>query len=487
MACAWASTTAAGLGAGAECSDGGVPTPSTALSAVDGDASDSWCSGSSGGGFSCSSSCCGGGAHREEGLGEEDALGAWLEWLVECHEAEDEAVAWEEFGNDWSQELRTSGRPKRRASGRDLARAVHKAENVRLQIVARRHRVCSDIICRRGRRHGSQQRQPCEQNFSALRRRFMNQYADSLRSDLLAQCPASVNAGRSQQPGWYLLPTVHMDTAPLSEAVQNRFLSEQRRCVGAAMVPTYHGTNPLNFKSIFGKGLLVPSHSTGVAVANGQCHGAGIYTARCGAAFLAMSFTRSVSMPVERLRTELGGCPVATWTQRDKSRPPAEAPPPPPAAPASQLLVCAVIDDSQPVPPRRIGNFQLTAESKSVSHVGDAIVVADECRVAPLFVATMSLEPCWMKRAPRASHNRAAAGRKALALKVERNCVQELALIDQCLEKRSEEAARRVAKDEARRLARETRKARETAKEVRAQARVFKLLHSHVWPHADEI
>lgn len=143
---------------------------------------------------------------------------------------------------------------------------------------------------------------------------------------------------------------VCLNPVPLKPHVQRRFLEacdEER----GTLRPAFHGTDTMNFRSIFTRGLLIPG-TAGVRVANGSAHGNGIYTAKLSAAELSLSFVRG-----------------------SKKR----------------LLVCGVVDDSVEINENdRRGQFSVTASSNSVLHVGDAIVVFNPAMIAPLFVAEVS-------------------------------------------------------------------------------------------------
>lgn len=139
---------------------------------------------------------------------------------------------------------------------------------------------------------------------------------------------------------------VELRPAPLSAEVKNRFL---QRCKGTHTIqPVFHGTKAANHESIFRSGLMIPNAASGVNVCNGSAHGLGVYTAKLNNPYLSRGFC---------------------------SEP--------------RLLVCAVLDDAvQLAVPRPLGRFFVTAESVSVRHVGDAIVVMDPCCVVPLFEAS---------------------------------------------------------------------------------------------------
>jgi len=140
--------------------------------------------------------------------------------------------------------------------------------------------------------------------------------------------------------------------ADLSLAVQLRFLKAWTQLGGpeASVRPVFHGTDPRNIASIFARGLLIPGLGNELRVVHGSAHGLGIYTAMLDSASLSRGF---------------GG--------------------------RKGMLVCAVLDDAEQLPvPQTMGRRTITAESAAVRHVGGAVVVFDERRVAPLFHAEAS-------------------------------------------------------------------------------------------------
>lgn len=97
-------------------------------------------------------------------------------------------------------------------------------------------------------------------------------------------------------------------------------------------------------------GLVVPGVGNSIPVANGQAHGRGIYTATLNNAMLSWGFSRGAERP---------------------------------------MLVCGVLDDAEILnETHNIGMLQVTAESSSVRHVGNAMVVLNPERVAPLYIVT---------------------------------------------------------------------------------------------------
>lgn len=136
---------------------------------------------------------------------------------------------------------------------------------------------------------------------------------------------------------------------PLSSDLESRFLNACKELPGEVK-PAFHGTNAANLDSIFSLGLVIPGQGNKVKVANGQAHGLGIYTATLDNPMLSWGFARGTSRP---------------------------------------MLVCAVLDDAEVLDQsQQLGMLQMTAESHSVRHVGNAMVVFDPQRVAPLFVVT---------------------------------------------------------------------------------------------------
>lgn len=84
------------------------------------------------------------------------------------------------------------------------------------------------------------------------------------------------------------MPAIRIQPVPISYKVQNRFMAAVTS--ETSVHPTYHGTDQKNFDPIFENGLLIPSRSNGVQVANGQVHGRGIYSAMLRNPRLALGF-----------------------------------------------------------------------------------------------------------------------------------------------------------------------------------------------------
>ena len=185
---------------------------------------------------------------------------------------------------------------------------------------------------------------------------------------------------------------------PVALAAKPREAFMQTYASADVSLPTlaYHGTRSANFRPIAEHGLVVPGSGHGVVVANGSAHGVGIYTAKLGSHYLSLGFCDS-----------------------------------------SKLLVCGVIDAavSAATDPRgkhpkyglgRARNHRVTSRARNssglstaqkmgrltvhrdvpgqVRHVGNAMVIFQARRVAPLFVADVTrtnsaqtqLDPSWM-------------------------------------------------------------------------------------------
>jgi hypothetical protein len=142
-----------------------------------------------------------------------------------------------------------------------------------------------------------------------------------------------------------------LKTTPLSNEVVSRFLDVWHRTPSDMVKPAFHGTSPDNLQSIYKIGLVIPGQDNHIRVANGQAHGRGIYTATVSNPILSWGFARGPSRPI---------------------------------------LVCAVLDDAQRLDEsERIGMLSVTAQSPNIRHVGNAMVVFDAARVAPLYVVTV--------------------------------------------------------------------------------------------------
>jgi len=121
--------------------------------------------------------------------------------------------------------------------------------------------------------------------------------------------------------------------APLFKGV-----GESLRCacqgeLQGTLVPALHGTHENNLASIYKNGLVIPGKGNGVKVTNGSSYGVGIYTASMAGAAMSRGYARGSNPPV---------------------------------------LVCGVLD---------------CMHESEVRHAGGALVIFDDRRVAPLFVA----------------------------------------------------------------------------------------------------
>jgi hypothetical protein len=146
----------------------------------------------------------------------------------------------------------------------------------------------------------------------------------------------------------------HLKVALLGEEKQRSFLDVCSGRHEGTLRPALHGTAVGNLPSIYKHGLLVPGEKNSVKVANGSTHGRGIYTARLTNPSLSWGFCH-------------GG---------------------------TSILVCGVLDNAASVAePYCNGRFRVERQSNEVLHVGDAMVIFDANRVAPLFVATRASAP----------------------------------------------------------------------------------------------
>jgi len=144
---------------------------------------------------------------------------------------------------------------------------------------------------------------------------------------------------------------VHVRSAPVSELVKQRFL-DARSTLSGGLSAGYHGTNVANLASIYQNGLLIPGHGNNISVANGSVHGLGIYTAKICNPQLSWGFCRASSEAEKK------------------------------------IMVCGVLDDapySTGFQSYSMGIRTVSKESQNVRHVGEAMVVFDDRRVAPLF------------------------------------------------------------------------------------------------------
>lgn len=198
-----------------------------------------------------------------------------------------------------------------------------------------------------GKKHDKQTKQtkqtPTIQRFEHFRKRFLEEHGLNFCSHLRSSFGGPL----------FLKPT------PLAEGVQEKFLTATEELEGK-LIPTYHGTSEHNFPSIFQRGLLVPYQANnGIRVAHGSAHGVGIYTATVESPQLSLGFIRGAASSRSR-----------------------------------QLLVCGVLDDAVGGgEAKSFGALTVKAESDAIRHVGNAVVIFDSRRVAPLFVASTSTLP----------------------------------------------------------------------------------------------
>jgi len=150
--------------------------------------------------------------------------------------------------------------------------------------------------------------------------------------------------------------TIHVMPAPVSADVQNRFL-EARTTLAGALRSGYHGTKISSLPSIYEKGLLIPGKGNTICVANGSAHGLGVYTAKVNNPNLSWGFCRDFPSPTQR-----------------------------------RMMVCGILDDaalSSSSGNSRMGTRTISHESPHVRHVGDAMVIFDDRRVAPFFEVSL--------------------------------------------------------------------------------------------------
>eukprot|EP00931_Biecheleriopsis_adriatica_P089035 TRINITY_DN63230_c0_g1_i1.p1 TRINITY_DN63230_c0_g1~~TRINITY_DN63230_c0_g1_i1.p1 ORF type:complete len:645 (+),score=108.07 TRINITY_DN63230_c0_g1_i1:49-1983(+) len=210
-------------------------------------------------------------------------------------------------------------------------------------------------------------------NFESFQQGFMKHYGAQIKEEL---------------------PGVELRPAPLAESVQRKFMSSLDSDV--EVQAAYHGTSRRNFDPILSKGLLVPGHG-GVSVAHGSAHGVGIYTAKLGASSLSRSFCDSDSFLVCAVADDAtkkstaapepagagqpgmaGRSAAAKWTGSG------------PCGSRHHRVTQKASSSTAPAfsQTRLLGNHELHRESCNVRHVGSAMVVFDESRVAPVFVAS---------------------------------------------------------------------------------------------------
>jgi len=170
-----------------------------------------------------------------------------------------------------------------------------------------------------------------------------------------------------------------LDVAPVGQSVQASFMDSLKQSVHDEPVLAYHGTALSNIPRILDVGLRIPGSKSGVRVVHGSAHGVGIYTAKEGNASLSRGFCNSDNMLVcgvidndpepEEVKIEMA---------RDKQ---IRLKPTHRATRRPRSVVQAV-----PLPLRMLGRLPMTKDGV-VRHVGGAMVIFDEARVAPLLVA----------------------------------------------------------------------------------------------------
>jgi len=177
-------------------------------------------------------------------------------------------------------------------------------------------------------------------------------------------------------------PEALISPTSLSKRVEDRFMRRMRSCRGnpeASLLLAFHGTKKTNFSGICRQGFLLPGIKGGVPIANGNAHGAGIYTAREGSAVLSKTFCDSRSMLVCGV---IDACDSDPDDNEDEDGLKMLRIGRAPKRPSSWSRV-AMLGNYQA--PRMLGNYQVTKESKEVRHVGDALVVFNPNCVVPLF------------------------------------------------------------------------------------------------------
>lgn len=125
----------------------------------------------------------------------------------------------------------------------------------------------------------------------------------------------------------------------LNTKVEERFHFACSGRLEGSLVPALHGTDGNNLDSIYQHGLMIPGQGNQLRVANGSAHGVGIYSASMDNPALSRNYMRGADPPV---------------------------------------LVCGVLDSDV---------------DQEVYHAGGALVIFDEHRIAPLFVARRGEAP----------------------------------------------------------------------------------------------
>lgn len=194
-------------------------------------------------------------------------------------------------------------------------------------------------------------------------------------------------------------PDAAISVVPVSQKVEHAFMERLRRCHGHeadVLRIGYHGTNPMNFPSIFSKGFLLPGRG-GARVAHGNSHGVGIYTAREGAAWLSKNFCAS-SMLVCGIIDRVAVPDKVADEGREADGPRFVRRLGRPAKVRAKRQVTQEIQTAQVVQ-KRLGNFYVSRETDEVRHIGDAMVVFSTNCVAPLLrvdhLPAKLYEPDW--------------------------------------------------------------------------------------------
>jgi len=173
--------------------------------------------------------------------------------------------------------------------------------------------------------------------------------------------------------------SVVLDVATVGHSVQTSFMDCLRGSVHDEPVLAYHGTALSNIPRILDVGLRIPGSKSGVRVVHGSAHGVGIYTAKEGNASLSRGFCNSDNMLVcGVIDNDPEPEEVVIEMARDRQirlRPAHRAT----RKPQSVTQAAAR-------PLRMFGALPMTKDG-AVRHVGGAMVIFDEARVAPLFVA----------------------------------------------------------------------------------------------------
>merc|ERR1711988_1867856 len=89
-----------------------------------------------------------------------------------------------------------------------------------------------------------------------------------------------------------------LSPAPIAKAVHERFLASLAEHNAVEIRPAFHGTNVVNHKSIFERGLLIPGRGNELKIVHGAVHGQGVYTANVDAAWLSKGFCSDPCMLV---------------------------------------------------------------------------------------------------------------------------------------------------------------------------------------------